>query len=1076
MRCSSCGRENPVDQAFCGACGHRLESGPPPATEVRKIVTVLFSDVAGSTALGEQLDPETLRWVMTRYFDAMRTTLESHGGTVEKFIGDAVMAVFGVPVVHEDDALRAVRAAAEMGEVLEELNAELERERGVTITNRTGVNTGEVVTGTGGQTIVTGDAVNTAARLEQGAEPGQVLLGEPTYRLVRGAVVAEEVPSLRAKGKLEPLHAWRLLEVRPGASAIPRRLDTRMVGRGGEMRALGQALDRAVARRGCELVTILGVPGVGKSRLVEEFLSEVDGEALRGRCLPYGEGITYWPIVEMLGRAAGLSDRDDSLAIGVKLKRLCEGADELVIERLAQLLGAGEAPAVAEETFWAVRMLFETLARSRPLVVDLDDIQWAEPALVDLIEYVAAWIRDAQVLLLCSARPDLLDARPSWGNSIRHATTLALEPLSADEAERLAGELVDGLPPEVAARIATVAEGIPLFVEQLTAMLVDDGTLVREGDRWTATGDVTALVMPPTMSALIQARLERLPPEELDVLALASIEGKTFHRGAVHALAAGMDRDLLSTHLLALVRRDLITPGVSQFTGDDGYAFRHLMIRDAAYERIPKQRRADLHARYAGWLDEVGIRAAEFDEIVGYHLERASRLLGELSADGERASDLGLRASERLGTAGRRAFARGDTRAAGSLLSRADALLPTSSPARSGLLLDLALVHEQDGRFEEEIEELDVLESIARETDDVGVGARALVRRQWVRSHTEEAQLAELQLDVEALVPALEGAGEDVALAEVNLFLGVSSYWLGYMSKATGLLELAHARAARAGAQGLAMEAASWLPPVMASSSMPASGAVERWREICASTTLSRRARAMGDHMTSPSLAMTGDLAGARRLFQSAYQVLEELQSGVVSYAANMMGAQVELLAGDATAAYELSVVGDRGLEEREETGYRSTVLCRMADALQVMGRSEEAIEAADRANGMAFLDDMETHSGWRSAKARALADLGSFDEALRIAQEALDVLAATEAFDNRSRCASSLAYVLASARERTDAAAAYRQALEMLELKGNVVSAVRVRRTLAVLGGDDPGPAELPPGAWGTSWPLNAG
>ena len=1075
MRCPSCGYENPEAQSFCGACGQRLEEPtPPPATEVRKTVTVVFSDVTGSTALGERLDPEALRRVMSRYFDAMRAILERHGGTVEKFIGDAVMAVFGVPVVHEDDALRAVRAAAEMRDALARLNEELERDHGVTISNRTGVNTGEVVAGSGGQTIVTGDAVNTAARLEQGAAPGEILLGEATHRLVRDAVVAEDVPPVRAKGKVEPVRAWRLVEVRLGAEAIVRRHDVPIVGRERELRLLREAFDCAIAEGTCVLFTVLGAPGVGKTRLVEGFLASADAEVLRGRCLPYGDGITYWPIVEMLTRAADISDRDGAEEIRGKLRPLAgdDAEGDLVAERLAHLLGAAGTSAGSEETFWAVRKVFETLARTRPLVVDLDDVQWAEPTLVDLIEYVVAWTREAPVLLLCSARPDLLEERPVWGASIRGSTSLELEPLSADEAARLVAEHLVGVPADVAERIASVAEGVPLFVEHLAAMLVDDGTLARENGGWAVRGDLASLAVPPTVSALIQARLERLPPEELAILERAAVEGKSFHRGAVSALSPERDREQLSAPLLSLLRRDLIRPAASLFTGDDGYAFRHLLVRDAAYERIPKERRADLHERYAAWLDAVGAREAEFDEIVGYHLEQASRLLGELAPGDQRAREIGESAAARLGSAGRRALERGDVRAAGALLSRADALLPPSSVERMKILLDLGVVREREGRYEDALAGLGTAERLAREANDVGIAARAVARRQFVLSHVGETPQAELQVEAEALLPELEAAGDETAIAEVFLFLGVSSFWLGRESRAIELLERARALGTRAGAQWVATEAVSWLPAVTATSPMPAAAAVEQWREISASSQISRSTRAFGDHLCAPALAMTGDVDGARALYRGAREVIAELGAEISVYASTMMAAQVELLAGDLEAARELLVEGDRGLERRGETGFRSTVLFLLGDALQALGRTDEAIGATERAEGISFVDDIETNAGWRSARARALADLGSFEEADRLGREALDVLADTEALDTQSRSWSSLGYVLASAGRTEDALKAYREALDLLERKGNVPSVTRVRRTMAILRGEDPGPAELPPGAWGTTWP----
>jgi class 3 adenylate cyclase/tetratricopeptide (TPR) repeat protein len=1075
MRCPDCGEDNPARARFCLSCGAALEAAS--ARELRKTVTIVFCDLSGSTGLGERLDPESLRRVQLRYFEAMRTALERHGGIVEKYIGDAVMAVFGIPRVHEDDALRAVRAAQDMLEELAALNAELERDHDVTLQVRIGVNTGPVVSGDpeAGRALVTGDAVNVAARLEQAAAPGEILLGEATHRLVRDAVVAEDVSPVEAKGKSEPVRAWRLVSVLPGAEAVARRLDVPIVGRERELRLLREAFERAATERACVLLTILGAPGVGKSRLVEEFLGGIDAEVLRGRCLPYGEGITYWPVVEMLTRRARISDRDRTEQVGEKLRGLV-GSDpegELVAERLAQLFGTAGVPVAAEETFWALRRLLEALARTSPVIVDLDDVQWAEPTLVDLIEYLGAWTREAPILLLCSARPDLLDTRPSWGSTVPGATSIELEPLPTEEAERLAAEHLVGVPREVAERIAEVAEGVPLFVEQLAAMLVDDGTLTREDGGWAVRADLASIRVPPTVAALIDARLERLPPEELDVLEHAAVEGKGFHRGAVLALTPGDARDQVSARLLSLLRRGLIRPAESLFTGDDAYAFRHLLIRDAAYARISKEERADLHERHAGWLEEASSRAVEFDEFVGYHLEQASRLRNELAPGDERAREVGERAAARLGAAGRRAFERGDLRGAGSLLSRADALLPPSAVGRVEIQLALGTVHEREGRYGEALAELATAERLAREADDVGAAARAVARRQFVRSHVEETPQVELQAEVRAYLPELEAAGEETAIAEACLFLGVSSLWLGRETLATELLERARVLAARVGARWVASEAASWLPAVMATSPMPAVAVVERWRELSGSMQMSRGTRAVGDFLCAPAVAMTGDLDAARAGYRGAREVLAELGHEVSLYASTMMAAQVELLDGELSAAEELLVEGDRALERLGEAGYRSTVLCFLADSLQAQGRAEEAIGATERAEGISFPDDIETNSGWRSARARALADLGSFGEAERLAREAIDVLAPTESLDLQSRSWTSLGYVLASAGLRDEALEAYREALGLLERKANVLSAARVRHTMAVLRGDDPPPAELPPGAWGTTWPL---
>ena len=498
IACPACCFENPEGARFCAGCGKPLEAAAP-AREVRKTVTIVFCDVTGSTSLGEQLDPESLRHVMARYFEAMRSAIERHGGTVEKFIGDAVMAVFGVPVVHEDDALRAARAAIDMREALGALNEELERDYGTRLEARIGVNTGEVVTGTE-ERLATGDAVNVAARLEQAAAPGEVLLGPETMALLRSSVNAEELDPLELKGKAEGVRAYRLVSVDAGEMA--RRLDAPLVGRGRELRLLADAWERAMSERTCVLFTLLGAAGVGKSRLTEEFLAALDATVVRGRCLSYGEGITYWPVTEIVIQ---LGNRGHDAG-----------------GPLAGLVGEG-TPTSSEEIALAFRRLLEDAAGEQPLLVLFDDIHWGEPALFDLIEHAATMSRGAPILMLCLGRPELLDRRPAWGGGLLNATTALLEPLSAEETEELIAALGSSFDQGLAARIRDAAGGNPLFVEEMAAMVAEGGSDV---------------AVPPTVQALLAARLDQLDGEERSVLERGAVEGQVFHRGAVHALGA----------------------------------------------------------------------------------------------------------------------------------------------------------------------------------------------------------------------------------------------------------------------------------------------------------------------------------------------------------------------------------------------------------------------------------------------------------------------------------------------------------------------------------------------------------
>src|SRR6266581_2280220 len=504
--CLNCGTENPAGFLFCGRCGSPLAEATP---ERRKTVTVLFCDVSGSTALSERLETEAVREVMLRYFDEMRVVIERHSGTVEKFIGDAVMAVFGVPVAHEDDALRAVRAAAEMLGRLEAINDEFESRFGSRIGLRIGINTGEVVTGdTGaGEAFVSGDAVNVAARLEQTAGAGEVLLGELTYRLARRAVTAEPVEPLALKGKEKPVPAYRLVGAAAEGGVRVGRAAGALVGRREELAVLGRELAAAVAEDACRLVTVLGEPGIGKSRLALEFLASVEPEArvLTGRCLSYGEGITYWALGEIVREAAGIGSDEAAAVARERIEALLVGTEEAgaVSALLVQALGLERGSGATGEIAWAARRLFEALARDRPLIVAIDDLHWAEQALLDLVEHARA-----PLLVIGLARPEALDARPRWPGS-----TLRLERLPEADATRLIDDLIGGagLQEHVRERVLEAAAGVPLFVEELMALLVENGLVRQASDgRWVGLGRLDEFAIPPTIDALLAERLDRL--------------------------------------------------------------------------------------------------------------------------------------------------------------------------------------------------------------------------------------------------------------------------------------------------------------------------------------------------------------------------------------------------------------------------------------------------------------------------------------------------------------------------------------------------------------------------------------
>jgi class 3 adenylate cyclase len=519
--CVACGVDNEEDARFWKACGAPLAARGGGRRQ-RKTVTVVFCDLVGSTALGESRDPEALELLLSRYFERMKAIVERHGGTVEKFIGDAVVAVFGVPVAHEDDALRALRAAAEMRAALPELQVEA----------RLGVNTGEIVTN-GYGTIVTGDAVNVAARLQQAAGAGEVLLGATTLAPAGGAVEVEELAPLVLKGKAERVAAYRLLAV---GRASERLHGISFVGRAQELARLRAAWRRVAEGGRGELVTVIGEPGVGKSRLVVELLAGLEARVVMGRCLSYGEGITYWPAVEVIGQLGALPA--DRFAAGV----------------LETLLGESGKVTTPEEIAWAFRKLLEQEA---PLLVVFDDLQWGEETFLDLVEQVGL-LAAAPVLLLCLARPELIDRRPGW------SVTLQLEPLDRGEVEQL---LPATVPAELRQRIAHAAGGNPLFVTEMVAM---------------AAGGGEEIVVPATLRVLLVARLDQLETTERGVLERGAVEGEVFHRGAVQALAPA-EQQVISS-LAALVRKALIRPDRPLLAMEEGFRFCHLLIRDAAYD------------------------------------------------------------------------------------------------------------------------------------------------------------------------------------------------------------------------------------------------------------------------------------------------------------------------------------------------------------------------------------------------------------------------------------------------------------------------------------------------------------
>ncbi|MFN2628746.1 MAG: adenylate/guanylate cyclase domain-containing protein [Gaiellaceae bacterium] len=1057
--CPSCGEENPARFRLCGFCATPLASAQI-RHEVRKVVTVVFCDLKGSTSLGEALDSESLREVMSRYFDEMRGILEHHGGTVEKYIGDAIMAVFGLPRIHEDDALRAVRAVHAMQEALATLNEELEQRWGVRLANRTGVNTGEVVAGdpTTGQRLVTGDTVNVAARLEQAAPALEVLIGEPTHRLVRGAVEVEAVEPLELKGKSERVPAYRLVSVLAGDEAALRRREVPIIGRETELTSIVELFDRVVDERRCRTVTLLGDAGVGKSRLGEEVLVHVSPSAtiIRGRCLPYGDGITFWPLVEAVREAAGISDRDQVESARRKLAELAAPGNEDVVARVAAAVGLSDAQFPVPELFWGVRRLFELLAERRALVVVIEDLHWAEGTFLDLIEYLGTALDAAPVLLLCNARPALVEYRPAWATA-SNAACFELGPLGAADSARVVENLLGDaeLEPAVRTRIVEASEGNPFFVEQLLSMMIDEGLIELQDGHWRAPGNLPLTTIPPTIQALLAARLDLLDHEERVVIEAASVAGYVFPEDAIRHLVPDVLRDRVGDKLAALNRKQLVRPDPAERSIEEAHRFLHALIRDTTYGGLLKRGRATLHEEFVRWADRVnGDRAREYEEILGYHLEQAHRYLAALGPLDEHGWAVGADAARRLSSAGARARNRGDLSAAANLLERAAALLPQLDRTRLALLPDLGSLLIDLGRYDDARAVLGDSIAAAREVEDRCLGAEATLFNLLLQLRAGETEqwIERAVPQIEVAIDVFTEAGEDVRLAKAHLVLAyVHGTACRYGEAADACARgLEHARRAgsgpeqRANATSYAL-AACWGPT-------PIEEAVEHCETILAQVSENRLSAAWVVCLLGHLRAMQGDFEQGRQLLQESRSLIEELGGQTWHLAwTSLSAARIEMLAGDPGRAEVALSDAAESLDQMGERYLLSTVTAMLARAVYAQDRLDEAIALTQRAQELAGEDDVETQALWRSVRAKSFARYGRFDEAKMLVQDALQMVLATDSSVMKVEALVDLGEVLRELGDDT-AAWAFREALQLAERKGNLVAAAEARTQLGRL------------------------
>ncbi|WP_131749393.1 adenylate/guanylate cyclase domain-containing protein [Frankia sp. Cppng1_Ct_nod] len=1064
VACPTCGKANPEEARFCFSCGTPL---PTFAIGARKTVTIMFCDVTGYTAIGEQLDSEPLQQVMWRFFSAVREVISAHGGSVEKFIGDAVFAVFGIPVLHEDDALRAARAACDIRASMDAINADLQRDWGFRLRIRIGINTGEVTVGgpgTGGG--VTGDAVNVASRLEESADPDEILIADATLRMIRPHVHTEAVGPLVVQGKKAPLRAHRLIglthpDVGPGSRLAPDGFAAPVIGRDRERRRLHDALDQVIEERTCHLFTLLGPAGIGKSRMVGEFCEAMAPRAtvLTGRCLSYGEGITYWPLMEMVRQATGMSADESAPEGRLRLRKLLDevgnviGDAAAVVDGLAPLIGLGGAEVGAQESFWAVRTFLAALAEKRPLIVCFDDVHWAEPTLLDLIEHVADWSREAPILLLCLARPELLEERRTWGGGKLNATSMLLRPLTDDRCQRLIRTLMgsNDLDPALVSRITESASGNPLFVEQTLAALVDDGLLRREGDRWIATGNLGSVQVPPTISALLAARLDRLNLHERRVLERAAVVGQRFYLDAVVELSAPADRDAVAAHCLSLVRKELVHPDRSDLPGVDAFRFLHVLLRDCAYQATSKRQRADLHRGFAGWLQArmVG-RPGEHDELVGYHLEQAYRYRVELGLRNTETAELGRQAATCLIEAADR-VRQGDETGAAALLKRAIKLLPVTDPLRIRAEIDLGWALHSFGQRGDAERMLRQATDRATRIGDAGLRAHArLAHLRLMFATSPEGLVAETLSEATRALPIFIENGDEVGAALACRSQATAYLAAGRYALAERAMQAAVRHSEESGVLRDAQTMRRDLVHLLSFAPRPVGESLDRAERALAGVGDDRGLRRSLLAQLAVLYTMAGNIDAAMDHLARAEEIVWDVRSprGDPLYGGFVV-ARVALLTDDLdTAEHELRR-SCRRLARMGERAHLATRAAALADVLVKLGRLEEAATYASRARDAAAGDQAPAQAGWCAVHAKLLARRGPEREvhAIRFAEAACDLAGQTDDWDGQAQAWLAYAEVLAQIGRLDEVRPKVDAAVSCYEKKGNITGASQARR-----------------------------
>jgi DNA-binding SARP family transcriptional activator/tetratricopeptide (TPR) repeat protein len=981
---------------------------PVPAMEFRRLVTVLFADVVESMALAETLDAEALGRVLRQYFETISAVLSRHGGTIEKFAGDAVMAVFGIPVSHEDDALRAARAALDIRVAMAALNEQLVRDHRVGLEIRIGIETGEVVASQSAarQRLVTGEVVGIAARLEQSAGTDEVVVGERAGRLIDHAAQLEPLGELEIKGKREPVRAYRLLEMAAEAPAFDRRLDAPLVGRRRELAALRKALKRAVSGEAVEVEVVVGPPGVGKSRLAAELASRAKSVTiLTGRCLSYGEGITYWPLREVLGQTVR------------------NGEGEAVLAALD-----ADTPPPAPEIAWLFRQFCEALARADPLVLVFDDVHWAEPTFLELVEHLAEK-GTGPILILCLARDELLQDRPSFLEGRPNVEQLLLDALSADETDALLEGLGGAvLESDQRARVVETAEGNPFFLEQLLALALEGGLVDR--------------ALPETIQALLAARLDRLGPGERAVLERGAVVGKEFTAEDIMSLLNPQAAPTAGAHLDSLARR-----GFVRRRAHEAFAFRHILVQQAVYRAAPKRLRAELHERFGDQLDNVAHDVAEIDEFVGYHLEQAYRLRTELGESDRRMARLAEDGGRRLGEAGIRAWKRNDAHATVNLLGRATSLLPRGEPLRRELLCEFGPALRTSGDPDGSVGVLVAALDESRKAGDRRVELRARVEREYVRLLQEPGTTADRLLEaVAAGLPIFETVGDDRSLGRTWLIAGFvhgghrGQYQAWHEAAERALHHYKNANWPISTCLGEIVTALYYGPT-------PVQEAITRCEKLRRDELSDRVAEANIMAFLGGLVSQCGDFNEGRKLVDSATTTYEDLgqQTAVTTYCTSVLG-DIEMLADEPEAAEQLLRAACEELERTHDFNHLASRASDLAEALYAQGRFDEAHQWTGTAQTCAARDDLGAQLLWRGIRAKIDAQRGAIESAKQLASEAVRLSESSDGLNRQAKAQRDLGEVLRLAGQADEAGAAFTEAARLYELKGNTVGAALTR------------------------------